>query len=164
MGRGRAQEPKSPPHPVQKPDQNIPVLTPGPSLTRVPLLKSADCKRGQRKGAASKNVNNRQKVSNSFATLFDNFLRRAKNVKIRQKSIKKVFDTFWQFSRGTIFLAPFGGLWSKAPQKKTLKGRSPVPLQLHPCNFRLHPSNLRLHPRNFQLHPDYTYTFWFFRN
>ena len=27
-----------------------------------------------------------------------------------QKSVKKFFDTFRQFSRGTIFLAPFGGL------------------------------------------------------
>ena len=34
---------------------------------------SADCKRGRRKGATSNNVKNRQKVSKSFSTLFDNF-------------------------------------------------------------------------------------------
>ena len=38
-------------------------------------LLSADCKRGRRKGATSKNVKNRQKVSKSFSTLFDNFAR-----------------------------------------------------------------------------------------
>ena len=70
-------------------------------------LKSADCKRGRRKGATSKNVKNRQKVSKSFSTLFDNF---RKNVKKRQKSpksVKKFFDTFRHFSRGTFFPAPF---------------------------------------------------------
>ena len=37
------------------------------------LCQSADCKRGRRKGATSKNVKNRQKVSKSFSTLFDTF-------------------------------------------------------------------------------------------
>ena len=50
MGRGRPWEPKGP-HPVQKPDQNIPVLTRGPSLISVPLLKGPSKKTAQRKVA-----------------------------------------------------------------------------------------------------------------
>ena len=48
---------------------------------------SADCKRGRRKGATSKK---RQKSS---------------------KSVKKFFDTFRQFSRGTFFPAPLAIRW-----------------------------------------------------
>ena len=75
---------------------------------------SADCKRGRRKGATSKNVKNRQKVSKSFSTLFDIFRRAGqKTSKIVKKRVKNIFDTFRQFSRGTIFPAPFGGSESK---------------------------------------------------
>ena len=50
----------------------------------------------------SKLVKNCQKV-------FRHFSRRAKNVKNRQKNVKKFFDTFRQFSRGT-FLPARGAL------------------------------------------------------
>ena len=58
---------------------------------------SADCKRGRRKGATSKNVKNRQKVSKSFSTLFDNFRAGQKTSKI----VKKCQKVFRHFS--TIF-------------------------------------------------------------
>ena len=58
---------------------------------------SADCKRGRRKGATSKNVKNRQKVSKSFSTLFDNFRAGQKTSKI----VKKCQKYFRHFS--TIF-------------------------------------------------------------
>ena len=75
------------------------------AVRRIRWLCSADCKRGRRKGATSKNVNNRQKVSKSFSTLFDNFRAGQKRQK-SSKSVKKFFDTFRQFSRGTFFPAP----------------------------------------------------------
>ena len=65
--------------------------------------------KGRRKGAMSKNVKNRQKVSKSFSTLFDNFRAGQKTSKIVKKCHKNIFDTFGQFSRGTSFPAPFGG-------------------------------------------------------
>ena len=88
---------------------------------------SADCKRGRRKGATSKNVKNRQKVSKSFSTIFAQgkkrqkssksvkkffdtfrqFSRRAKKRQKSSKSVKKFFNTFRQFSRGPFFPAPF---------------------------------------------------------
>ena len=58
------------------------------------------------KGPLQKNVKNRQKASKSFSTLFDNFRAGQKS----SKSVKNIFDIFRQFSRGTSFLAPFGGL------------------------------------------------------
>ena len=60
-------------------------------------LLSADCKRGRQKGAMSKNVKNRQKVSKSFSTLFDNFRAGQKTSKI----VKKCQTYFRHFS--TIF-------------------------------------------------------------
>ena len=73
----------------------------------VAYLVSADCKRGRRKGATSKNVKNRQnlKVSKSFSTIFV-------HGKKHQKSSKSMIDTFRQFSRGTISPAPFWGALS----------------------------------------------------
>ena len=65
----------------------------------------------------------------------------------------------WQIVCVLVLCQGIVCLSSKAPQKKPPKGRSPVPLQFHPCNFWLHPSSFRLHPSNFRLHPDYTYTF-----
>ena len=50
MGRGGPASQKGP-HPVHKPDQNIPVLTPGPSLISVPLLKGPSKKTAQTKVA-----------------------------------------------------------------------------------------------------------------
>ena len=65
---------------------------------------------GLQKGPAERShVKKRQKVSKSFSTLFDNFCAGQKSQK-SSKSVKKFFDTFRQFSRGTIFPAPFGGL------------------------------------------------------
>ena len=57
---------------------------------------------GWRKGATSKNVKNRQKVSKSFSTLFDNFRAGQKTSKI----VKKCQKVFRHFSRGTFFPAP----------------------------------------------------------
>ena len=70
--------------------------------TVVKQFNSADCKRGRRKGATSRKLKNRQKVSKSFSTLFDNF-RAGKKSQKSSKSVKKFFDTFRQFSRGTFF-------------------------------------------------------------
>ena len=67
---------------------------------------SADRKRDRRKGATSKNVKNRQKVSKIISTLFDNFRAGPKTSKI----IKECQNNFRQFSRGTTFPAPWGGL------------------------------------------------------
>ena len=47
-------------------------------------------KKGQRKGATSKNVKNRQKVPKIFSTLFAQGKKRRES----SKSVKKVFDTF----------------------------------------------------------------------
>ena len=44
-----------------------------PRIAFVSEIPRVDRKRGQRKGATSKNVKNRQKVSKIFSTLFDNF-------------------------------------------------------------------------------------------
>ena len=49
---------------------------------------SAECKRGRRKGATSKNVKNRQKVTKTFSTLFDNFRAGQKTSKIAKKCQK----------------------------------------------------------------------------
>ena len=76
-------------------------------------MKSANCKRGRRKGATSKIVKRCQKV-------FRQFSRRAKKRQKSSKHVKKFFDTFRQFSRGTFFPAPFGGLpWSGRPRNST---------------------------------------------
>ena len=80
---------------------------------------SADCKRGQRKGATSKSVKNRQKVSRQTSTLFDNF--RAGPKHQNPLKVSKYFSTlFRQFSRSTNFPAPFGNprgtrLWNSPP-------------------------------------------------
>ena len=69
-----------------------------------PLRKgalSADCKRGRRKGATSKNVKNRQKVSKSFSTIFA----QGKNVKNRQK-VSKSFSTLFDNFRAAPFFRP----------------------------------------------------------
>ena len=63
--------------------------------------ESADCKRGRRKGATSKNVKNRQKVSKSFFDTFRQFSRRAKKSQKSSKSVKKRQKVFRHFS--TIF-------------------------------------------------------------
>ena len=55
--------------------------------------KSADRKRGQRKGATSKNV---KSVKNIFDT-FRHFSRKAKIVKTNSKGVKNIFDTFRHF-------------------------------------------------------------------
>ena len=69
---------------------------------------STDCKRGRRKGATSKNVKNRQKVSKSFSTLFDNFCAGQKNVKNRQKASKS-FSTLFDNFRAAPFYRPLLG-------------------------------------------------------
>ena len=69
-------------------------------------LKSADCKRGRRKGATSKNVKNRQKASKSFSTLFDNFRAGQKTSKIVKK-YQKVFRHFSTIFARHLFSGPF---------------------------------------------------------
>ena len=57
-------------------------------------IQRADCKRGRRKGATSKNVKNRQKwCQNVFSTLFDNFRAGQKTSKI-VRNRQKVFRHF----------------------------------------------------------------------
>ena len=70
------------------------------------LLRSADCKRGRRKGATSKNVKNRQKVSKSFSTLFDNCRAGQKTSKIVKKC-QKVFRHFSTLFARHLFSGPF---------------------------------------------------------
>ena len=72
----------------------------------VVIVTSADCKRGRRKGATSKNVKNRQKVSKSFSTLFDNFRAGQKTSKIVKKC-QKVFRHFSTIFARHLFSGPF---------------------------------------------------------
>ena len=67
--------------------------------------------RGRRKGATSKNVENRQEVSKSFSTLFDNFRaeQKKKNVKNRQEVSKSFSTPFDNFRAGQKFSGPFWG-------------------------------------------------------
>ena len=75
---------------------------------------SADCKKGRRKGATSKNVKNRQKVSK----VFRQFSRRAKNVKNRQE-VSKIFSTLFDNFRAAPFSDPFwGALNSVLPENR----------------------------------------------
>ena len=83
---------------------------------------SVDRKRGQRKGATSKNVKNRQKVSKIFSALFDIFRAGQKT----SKSVKKCQKYFQHFS--TIFArhrfsGPFWGALknSRKNQPKKIK-------------------------------------------
>ena len=71
-------------------------------------LSSADCKKGRRKGATSKNVKNRQKVSKSFSTLFDNFRAGQKTSKIVKKC-QKYFRHFSTIFARHHFSGPFWG-------------------------------------------------------
>ena len=57
------------------------------------------------KGPRPKNVKKCQKVFRHFSTIFAQGKNRQKSSKI----VKKLFDTFRQFSRGTVFPASFGG-------------------------------------------------------
>ena len=66
---------------------------------------SADCKRGRRKGATSKNVKNRQKVSKNFSTLLDNF----RAGKKRQKTSKRFSTLFDNFRVAPFFRPLLGG-------------------------------------------------------
>ena len=87
---------------------------------------SVDRKRGQRKGAASKNVKNPQKCQKYFRHFSTFFVQRKKRQKW-SKSVKNNVDTFRQFSRGTSFLAPFGGIppVSQIPAKPPSKRKIP---------------------------------------
>ena len=81
--------------------------------TSIPGI-SAYCKRGRRKGATSKNVKNRQKVSKSFSTLFDNFRAGQKTSKII-KNRQKVFRHFSTNFARHHFSGPFWGALRIAP-------------------------------------------------
>ena len=86
---------------------------------------SADCKRGRRKGATSKNVKNRQKVSKSFSTLFDNFRAGQKTSKIVKKC-QKVFRHFSTlFARhlfSGLFCNPLSFVWHYKNKERVLRG------------------------------------------
>ena len=61
---------------------------------------------GPQKGPTERgHVKNRQKYFRHFSTCFAQGKKRQKS----SKSVKNIFDTFRQFSRGTSFPAPFGG-------------------------------------------------------
>ena len=95
-------------------------------------LKSADRRRGQRKGATSKNVNDRQKVSKLFSTLFDIFRAGQKKSKI----VKKCQKYFRHFS--TIFARhQFSGPFWGAPIKHLLYDFWWGVLGLLPVVFRI---------------------------
>ena len=69
------------------------------------------------KGASEKGP--RQKTSKivkkcqKYFRHFSTFFAQVKNRQKSSKSVKNMFDIFWQFSRGTSFPAPFRGLWSQ---------------------------------------------------
>ena len=69
---------------------------------------SADCKRGQWKGATSKSVKNRQKVSKIFSTLFD-FLRAGQKTSKIVNQCQKYFRHFATFFARHQFSGPFWG-------------------------------------------------------
>ena len=77
----------------------------------IPTTESADCKRGRRKGATSKNVKNRQKVSKIFRHFSTIFAQGEKKVKNRQR-VSKSFSTI--FARHH-FLASFRGPLTEIP-------------------------------------------------
>ena len=91
-------------------------------------LVSADCKRGRRKGATSKNVKNRQKVSKKFDTFrqFSHREKTSKNVQNVQnvQNVKKFFDNF----RAAPFFWPLlggsdssGHAWGDKPTQWALR-------------------------------------------
>ena len=75
--------------------------------TFVLLLDSADCKRGRRKGATSKNVKKRQKTSKCFSTLFDNFRAGQKKASKIVKKCQKYFRHFSTIFARHHFSGPF---------------------------------------------------------
>ena len=81
--------------------------------------KKADRRRGQRKGATSKNVKNRQKVSKIFSTLFDIFRAVQKKSKIVKKCERYIFDIFRRFPQRHQLSGPFLG--GSDERKQTLK-------------------------------------------
>ena len=72
------------------------------------LIVQRTAKRGQRKGATSKNVKNRQKVSKIFSTLFDIVRAGQKKVKIVKKC-QKYFRHFLTIFARYSFSGPFWG-------------------------------------------------------
>ena len=68
----------------------------------------ADRKRGQRKGATSENVKNRQKSSKIFSTLFDIFPQSKKSQK-SSKSIKILLTLFGSSRAAPVFWPLMGG-------------------------------------------------------
>ena len=79
----------------------------------------------------------RQKTSKSVKKFFDTFRKIFAQGKKRQKSsqsVKRFFDTFRRFSRGTSFLAPFGGLWftHSGDSRDSCSERPPFPFDVCP--------------------------------
>ena len=104
-----------------------------PKLPEV-ALESADCKRGRRKGATSKNVKKPQKVFRHFSKIF---LRRAKNVKNRQK-VSKSFSTLFDNFRAAPFFRPLlGGCFGIALVSLNVIGFFLCPLWVCLCGHAL---------------------------
>ena len=101
---------------------------------RVRLLKSADRKKGQRKGATSKNVKKCQKYFRHFSTFFVQGKKRQKS----SKNIKKYFRHFSTIFAQHPFSGPFwGGCDFKSAtaqgQHLQLKQTSDATSLLRPC-------------------------------
>ena len=64
----------------------------------------------QKQPAERGHVNKCQKSLESVKNILGTFLTSVAQGKESPKSVKNIFDTFRQFSRGTNFPAPFGGL------------------------------------------------------
>ena len=104
---------------ISTPRQLLRSLGPLPETSARPTLHiSADRKRGQRKGATSKNVKNRQKVSKRFLTLFDIFRAGQKNVKNRQKA-SNIFSTLFDNFRTAPIFRPLLGASEHTPPPRT---------------------------------------------
>ena len=118
----------------------------------------------------SKIVKKCQKYFRHFSTIFA----RGKKTQKSSKSVKNIFDTFRQISRGTSFPAPFGGLWfkySKSGTEKTgrpgdhtmkFKGGSTV---LHLVCFAMRHKSSAYHPKkSTRIMFDDRYPIWAFSN
>ena len=120
-----------------------------------PCLASADCKRGRRKGATSKNVKSLQKASKRFSTLFDNFRAGQKTSKIVKKR-QKVFRHFATVFARHHFSGRFWGgsdCCSKTSQRQLSKAHfSPPKLCTHNKLQLPRPPTEPRNPENAKMH------------
>ena len=95
-----------------------------PSFPNNPPLLSAECKRGRRKGATSKKTSKSSKSVKKFFDIFRQFSRRAKNVKNRQKVSKSFSTLFDNFRAAPVFRPLLGGSDPRQIQEYCLAGVS----------------------------------------